>query len=116
MHCIKCGREIKEPQVFCGDCLAVMERYPVKPSITVQIPVRPADPPVKKKQRKQKYMEPEDQIRHLRSQIRWVSLALVAALLAFAVTAALLIRLLDQRDSEYGIGQNYGTMSSTEST
>mgnify|MGYP003304589589 CR=1 FL=1 len=116
MNCMKCGREISEDSVFCADCLAVMEKYPVKPSITVQIPVRPVSPPIKKKQRKQKYIKPEDQIRHLRSQIRWVSLALVAALLAFAVTAALLIRLLDQRDNEYGIGQNYGTMSSAEST
>ena len=102
--------------MFCGDCLAVMEKYPVKPNITVQIPVRPATPSVKKKQRKQKHTNPEEQIRHLRAQVRWISLALVAALLAFAMTAFLLLRLLDQRDNGYGIGQNYGTMSSTENT
>lgn len=116
MYCIKCGREVKEPQVFCDECLADMEKYPVKPTITVQIPVRPATPPVKKKQKKQKYTKPEDQIRHLHTQVRWISLALVGTLLAFAMTAALLLRLLDQRDSGYGIGQNYGTMSFTEST
>ena len=116
MHCIKCGREIKEPQVFCERCLADMEKYPVKPTITVQLPTRPASSPVKKKQRKQKYTKPEDQIRHLRSQVRWISAALVVALLAFALTATLLLRLLDQRDGNYGIGQNYGTMSSADGT
>lgn len=116
MRCIKCGREIREPQVFCDLCLAEMEKYPVKPNITVQLPVRPAAAPAKKKAKRQKYTKPEEQIRYLRSKVRWISLALAVTLVAFAVTAAVALQLLDQRDSGYGVGQNYGTMDSVNGT
>ena len=42
MHCMKCGNEIPDGQVFCEDCLNVMAKYPVKPDTPVQIPKRPA--------------------------------------------------------------------------
>ena len=42
MHCMKCGNEIPDGQVFCEDCLNVMAKYPVKPDTPVQILKRPA--------------------------------------------------------------------------
>ena len=41
MHCMKCGREIKGDGVFCGECLTVMGRYPVKPDTALYIPPSP---------------------------------------------------------------------------
>ena len=38
MYCMKCGREIEGQQVFCNDCLATMEQYPVNPNTPVQLP------------------------------------------------------------------------------
>ena len=35
MSCMKCGKEVSEDQVFCPECLAEMERYPVKPGTPV---------------------------------------------------------------------------------
>ena len=49
MYCMKCGREIEDGQAFCGDCLAVMEKYPVKPGTAVILPKRRRDLTVMKR-------------------------------------------------------------------
>lgn len=110
MHCIKCGRKTQREQVFCELCLEDSQGYPVKPGTPIQLPPRPQDLPVKKKAHKEKpELKPEEQIARLRRSIRWLSLALAAALLAFALASFALLRLLDQRDAEIEsrIGQNY---------
>lgn len=38
MYCLKCGREIEGDQVFCNECLATMEQYPVNPGTPVHLP------------------------------------------------------------------------------
>lgn len=40
MNCLKCGRDIEEGQLFCGSCLEVMQKYPVKANTAVQLPHR----------------------------------------------------------------------------
>lgn len=116
MNCIKCGKECKDPQVFCNECLADMERYPVKPNITVQLPVRPATPAVKKKPRREKYVKPEDKIRHLKFQLRCLLVALFVSLTAFALTAGMMLYLLETGEVQYAPGQNYGSIETTETT
>ena len=116
MNCIKCGREIKDPQVFCEDCLADMERYPVKPNITVQLPVRPPAAPSKKKNCRKKYTKPEDQIRHLKFQQKCLLVALFVSLIAFVLTAAMLLYLLEEEEISYAPGQNYGSIETTGTT
>ena len=68
MNCIKCGAELKDSGVFCPKCLEGMERDPVQENIVVQLPARPAAAPVKKKQKRQRFEKPEDEIRHLKSR------------------------------------------------
>ena len=116
MNCIKCGVELKESGVFCAKCLEGMEKDPVATNTAVHLPVRPAPAPVKKKQKRQKYEKPEDQIRHLKSQLRWVFLTLVVALAAFGLTAAMLIHILNTGDEGFHIGQNYDTIASSDPT
>ena len=58
MHCIKCGKETKGSDVFCQDCLLVMQTQPVKPGTAVHIPVRPAS---KKSASRKKTLSPEEQ-------------------------------------------------------
>lgn len=113
MNCMKCGSTITGSGVFCQECLADMEKYPVKPNITVQLPVRSTVPAVKKKSR-HKYIKPEDQIRHLKKVRNWLCVLLVTALLAFAAVSAIALHLIDVRDNGFGIGQNYGTTESAE--
>lgn len=116
MNCIKCGVEMKSAGVFCPKCLEGMEKDPVQENIVVQLPVRPAPAPVKKKQKRRRFEKPEDHVRHLKSKLRWTYLVLVVALAAFALTAAMLIQVLNNRDEGFHIGQNYETIASDEST
>ena len=111
MHCMKCGTKIEDQQSFCANCLEDMKKYPIKPNATVYLPPRTVAAPSKKKGRKNRDLKPEEQLRRSRRTVRYLTAALAAALIAFVLTALLLLRLIDQRDSSPGIGQNYGSMT-----
>ena len=112
MNCIKCGRELHDEQVFCRNCQENMELYPVKPGTPVQLPVHPAQSEGKPKSgRARKNLPPEVRIRKLHTTVRLLVLTLTAVLLAFAVTALLALHLLDQRDLQSPVDQNYHTTS-----
>ena len=108
MNCIKCGRELRGEQVFCRECQEYMERFPVKPGTAVQLPAHTSQPDAKNKPfRIKKSLPVEVRLRKQRVTIRLLILALVAVLLAFMATAVLSLHLLDQRDHQSRIGQNY---------
>lgn len=96
MHCMKCGREIKEDgQVFCGDCLADMAAYPVKPGTPIQLPHHvPPPEPGKTPRRK---MKPEEQIASLTHRVKILTTALFIVLAAFTAVAVLCFLLLESR-------------------
>lgn len=98
VNCMKCGAEIKGEQVFCDDCLTQMARFPVRPNVVVQLPPKQDSLPARKRKPVKKDRDLAEQNRHLRSQVRWLSLLLAVALLGFGLMAALLLRFLDQRD------------------
>lgn len=97
MNCMKCGRELKGTEVFCPECAAEMEKYPVKPGTPVQLPPRTAVPSAKKKS-KRRILKPEEQIAKLRHSVRLLSLALVVLMIAFILITVMLLQVLDQRD------------------
>ncbi len=114
MNCIKCGVEVKEPQVFCDQCLAEMEQYPVKSNITVTLPPQAKASASKKKSRRQRYMNPEDQIRQLRSTLRILSLALAVVFVAFVLVAAMMLNLLNEKEDKTPSGQEYNSAANEE--
>ena len=87
MNCMKCGRDLEPGQVFCQECRAEMEKYPVKPGTVVQLPRRREESAIKKMSRRRTPPIPEEQVKSLRKIIRglvgmiMVLLALVAVLL-----------------------------------
>ena len=93
MYCAKCGREMRETGVFCPECLAGMEAYPVKPGTPIQLPVR-ANDPIPKKRKRRPNIKPEERIRQLRTALRWMTLALIITLIAFVVIAIFTLKLL----------------------
>lgn len=117
MNCMKCGRETENEQVFCQDCLAVMEKYPVKPGIVIHLPRR-EDAVTKKQPAAHLVRTPEEQVLRQRSIIRWLTFALVVLVLAFGLAAGLALYLLDQRDLQLGqeltrdLGRNYTVVES----
>ena len=114
MGCMKCGREVAEQQVFCESCLEEMKKHPVKPNATVHLPPRAEAPVVKKKVRNHWDFKAEDIVRRQKLTIRCLLVALTVSLVAFAVTATMLMKVLHEQGVAPVIGQNYGTIGETD--
>ena len=104
MGCMKCGRDVTEGQTFCSECIAVMEKYPVKPGTPVHIPAHRPEAPRKALARRK--LSPEEQIRRLRRLNRTLSflLALSQMVSIFLGYIAVLHFLEDEK---FLPGQNY---------
>ena len=92
MNCIKCGVNVPENQVFCDSCLADMEKYPVKPDITVTLPQRKTAAVSKKKNRRQRTTPPEEQLRRLKFKLRLAHVTLVVVFVCFLLVVAMLLQ------------------------
>ena len=110
MACMRCGRDTQEGQVFCENCLEVMEWYPVKPGTAVQLPTHRNDPP--RKAAKRRVLAPEDQIKKLRRVNRLLTIALVLALLVIGLLAVPVYEHL--MNEHFATGQNYSTVINTQ--
>ncbi len=104
MNCMKCGREISPELVFCEECLAEMENYPVKPDTPVVLPPRALEAPVKRAPSRHKLWKPEYTITALR---RWVIfLILLCAMLAIGLTISISMLLGYEPLAPLGIQMN----------
>lgn len=114
MNCMKCGREIEEGQVFCGNCLEVMEKYPVKPGIAIQLPHRKETPVTKKVHIKRRQPPtPEEQIQKLKKRVRAFVILWIVTLALLAATIYPTIQYFFGEDLLLP-GQNYNTITTTE--
>lgn len=107
MKCMRCGTEIPSGSVFCDNCLADMEKHPVKPGTPINLPRREKQQAVKRS--KKRFLKPEDHVHALRRLVAFLMTVII--LLAVALTASiyLLITQPDQNDTNRLPGQNYGT-------
>ncbi len=94
MNCMKCGCIIAADQVFCEDCLAEMEKYPVPQDTPIMLPPRD-DTASQKRSASKRIRKPEDQVARLKATV-WVLLILFTALLiAFFMVTSTLIQVLN---------------------
>lgn len=116
MQCLKCGREIPVGDVFCQECLVVMEKYPVKPGTPIRLPERQESASQKKQAPRRPAMPPEEQAKRLRRRLRLVS-ALLAVVMALGCAAAWLgYRYIKENRGKYLPGQNYSSVTTTAPT
>ena len=106
MTCLKCGRNTVDDHVFCADCLAVMDRYPVKPGTPVHLPRHAFVPGGKKQTARKRTISQEEQIERLRKRLRRSRLAGLVLLVTLCLAAILLVREFAGEDIP-AIGQNY---------
>ena len=106
MYCMKCGQEISEGRVFCPDCLADMEKYPVKPGATVILPQRFQTAAQKKQPAKKRVPTPEELLEKYRKLLR-VSLGLWLVTLLLAAALAYPAYLYVVEEEHFLPGQNY---------
>ena len=111
MYCLKCGRDTKSEQVFCNDCLAVMDAYPVKPDTAIHLPKRDPQTASKKSASRKKPPTPEEQLHHLKTNNRkllQVILCLVLLLvLCSGMLAYTLLKPQAPTNPDPGVGKNY---------
>lgn len=112
MYCLKCGSEVRSPDVFCQECLADMAACPVRSDAVIQLPNRPAMA-VEKTPRKKKQTY-ADYVRTLRKLIRWLcGLAAVLTLLV-CLLGYLLFQQLRNDTNAPAIGKNYTTTEQSD--
>lgn len=116
MLCMKCGREIEAEQVFCEECLAGMEKYPVKPGTVVLLPKRPPQSPIKKavNHRRHPAIPLEEQVKKLKKRVVVLSCSLALAVAAVAGLCWLELRQYLEEEDKLLPGQNYSSMTSDE--
>jgi len=107
MNCMKCGRETQDERVFCEECLAEMEKYPVRPGTVVLLPRR-KEPSIIKKMPKRHVPTPEEQLVSLRKCVR--ILAILLAVCAVAIVLMFRPTMHYVLDEHVEIGQNYSSV------
>lgn len=117
MNCMKCGRDIKENQVFCDVCLTDMEKYPVRPDVAVQIPHRTEPQPSRKAHlRKRQVLTVEEQLAALKKKYRRL-LAVAGGMLLLIVALGILAgTTIHELDVQKFLGQNYSSVGDGSST
>ena len=109
MECMKCGRETSGNDVFCAECLKVMDEHPVNSGIPVQIHPRPE---AKRKSPMAKQPKAEETIQKLKKTVsRLKVLCLILTLLLFFTAAALGFSIWHS-DDDFNLGFNYSTANS----
>lgn len=111
MNCLKCGKQTHEQQVFCPDCLRVMEKYPVAPGATVQLPQRDTAAP--KKDPVKPHRTQSEIILRMRSTIRWLWMTVAILLVMLCITALILAHHFYKDAQTQNIGRNYTAVEST---
>ena len=114
MNCMKCGRETVGSDVFCTQCLAEMEEYPVRPGTVVQLPLRREEPAVKKSHSRRKAAPPpEEQVRRLKKVVRKQRVAILVLILLLAVAGYFAGKYILDATAELLPGQNYHSVTET---
>jgi hypothetical protein len=108
---MRCGVETLGKQVFCDDCLAFMEKYPVAPGTAVHLPLRKNAEESKKNARKRRELTPEEQLLQMKQLVRWLAGALAAAVIAAAILGTALFLSLTDSESDLPQGRNYTSES-----
>lgn len=90
MYCLKCGKDTVGSQVFCDACLDGMSQFPVKPDTVVILPRREAQAFVKKQSPRKRPVPPEEQVVHLKKQLRHARFALAVLFLLLGLAAGML--------------------------
>ena len=108
MICLKCGKETIDENVFCQDCLQIMELYPVKPDTPVHLLQRPARSTEKQPSHK-KEVSPQDTVKQLRLLVRCLAAVIAVLSVLLCITAGMLLQATNKDQPVSNIGRNYTT-------
>ena len=96
MACLRCGKPTEENQVFCPECLEVMESQPVKPDTPIQIPNRERRTTQKHPKHQSTQKKWADKVFRLRYTVFGLVLLIIVLALALALCVCVLFQLTPQ--------------------
>ncbi len=112
MACLKCGKKTKDERIFCPDCLSVMEAYPVKSDMHLQLPNR-KERELSRRTRKRRPLSEEEQLTSLKKRQKRLIAAIALLLILLSAAVGLLIyNAIAPEDLEWGM--RYSTLYPTE--
>ena len=114
MWCLKCGKDTKDEQVFCPQCLAGMEAYPVRPDVHIQLPNQTTRNNAKKNTKKKRAPSPEELVEILRGKNRRLLVVILALVILLGAAVYMLIQGKDAPDMIENLGKNYTVETPTE--
>lgn len=92
MSCMRCGKEIDEGQVFCTECLADMERHPVKSGTPIQLPQRSNQNTAKRASFRLAESKWQDKIFRLKYTMFWLIVLIVLLTAALVLCVCMLLQ------------------------
>ena len=93
MSCMRCGKDTTENNIFCNECLADMERHPVKPGTPILLPDRENRGTVKRASFKLAASKWQDKIFRLKYTIFWLIVLIVLLSAALALCICMLLQI-----------------------
>lgn len=93
MVCLRCGKTTEENEVFCPECLEVMEQQPVKPDTPIVIPNRETRTPQKRTSQISPSFKKAKKISRLRSVVFWLILLVIILAVGLALALCILFQL-----------------------
>ena len=108
--CLKCGRPCPENQAFCLECLAEMEKYPVKPGVVVLLPPKTQPKPARRRQHSVNLME--EQLSALKKKVVALRILVVLLLAATGVLGWMAVSDFLEEEQIVLPGQNYSAETS----
>lgn len=92
MSCMRCGKETNEGQVFCAECLADMERHPVKPGTPIQLPQRSDRNAAKRASFRLAESKWQDKIFRLKYIMFWMIVVIILLTAALVLSICMLLQ------------------------
>ena len=114
MHCLRCGRETENQQVFCKACLEYMSLHPVKSDTPIYIPSRKEkETPRRQHHWHRKERTAEEMVVILRKRVKFLAAVslILFMMLSAAVTGVWLAKKQGADIPIPNIGQNFVTSS-----
>ena len=93
MKCLRCGNNAPKEQLFCDDCLADMEKHPVKPGTPIQLPKRNENAVIKRGNFRLAISKWQDQIFRLKYTIFWLIVIIVLLLAVLTLGICMMLQL-----------------------
>ena len=113
MQCMKCGKDTGATQVFCEECLAVMETQPVRVGTSVVIPQRP---PITRPNARKKGKSPEEELAFLQKRVRRLTFTVIVLLACLCASLSILSHTRQVAAEQSNMGKNYSTVAPAEGT